>query len=371
MEILHNEPISIDGHCGKVILCFFSEDKEAANPLLEELMASEFRVDVDILDDSEALTHMAAVAGNRLLDTARAMVLFLGDSLLSGKNQPKRNLLFHRVGYFSAMYPDKLILCSHAEVGTAILEKTPLQDMSVAIHGKNPETGESCVLEILRKKTTGRNFSKMKKDSFYPSDTEDAAKWEESVGKRITYRRIGVRLDITRADFEAAKELYGRDRSAVGVEAASFLHDLKEKLSAGARLFSFGHEQNMRPQLIPYDAERAITPCDYPKNFKNRVKLRTISDPPEGADAVIAFLEIEYILPVHSYLGLCCKPYIKGNRDLDGEVLERLFASALPERHDVHAEKARLYFRFDFKDAMPPAPLGERVGSFADIVYPE
>lgn len=370
MEILHNEPINIDGHCGKVVLCYFSEDEEAASFLREELENSEFRVDFDKLDDDEALTHAAAEMGDRRLESAGAMVLFLGDSLLSGKNQPKRNLLFHRVGYFSAEHPDDLILCSYAKAGTGILKETPLQDTSVEIYKREPGEKESRVLEILRKTETGRDFSRLKRDRFFP-DGEGAAEKEKSVERRLIYRRIGVKLSIYRADFEAARELYGAGNSGAGIGAGVFFDDLKKKITAGVRLFSFGHEDKMRPQLAPYDDERAIVISDYPKNFANRVELTLLPDAPEGEDAEIAFLRIDYILPVHSYLGLCCKPYIKGDRDLDGEVLSRLFAKNFLPQHDVKAKRSRLYYRFDFKDARPSAPAEEGVGSFADIVYPQ
>lgn len=364
MRILHNEPIDIEEYCGKVVLCYFSEDEAAAGELKKELLDSEFRVAVDMLDDNEALTHTATQEGDRLLDSAGVMVLFLGDSLLFRKNQPKRNLLFHRVGYFCAQGPSALILCSHARVGAGILAGTPLQSASVMVYEK--KDGVSNVLKTLREPDAGRDFSRMKKDAFFSPDKVGAS-------ERITYRRIGVELLLHRADFDAARTLYGSRRAEAGIGEEEFLAVLERELSAKVHLFSFGSKQEATGQFALYDGERGTALGEYPTHFENTLSLSVL---PEGEreGGAVAVLRIGYILPVHTHLGLCCKPYLEGGRGLDGEVLATLLRGNFSPEHDAVSRDERLYYRFNFDSterAKAAIPSDGGMGRYADIVYPQ
>ena len=368
MRILYNEQINIDEYCGKVVFCYFSEDKKAAAPIGEALKASEFRVEIDVLDDDEALTHIAAQEGDRLLDNAGAMVLFLGDSMLSRKNQPKRNLLFHRVGYFCAQSPGNLILCSHAKVGAGILAGTPLQSASVTVYDAAPcgngGEGKNGVLALLQDPDAGRDFARMKRDIFFKAGNAEAE-------ARIIYRRIGVELAMHTEDFEAARVLYSSRRTEGTVGREEFFAAMEKGLRARMHIFSFGSERDSEGPFTLYRGERSSSIAEYPAHFENRIELIPSTD-----GDTVATLRVEYVLPVHSYLGLCCKPYIEGERGLDGEVLYTLLRGNFTEEHDAAlSDKNRLYYRFAFdsteKTREEIGSADAAMGRYADIVYPQ
>ena len=213
------------------------------------------------------------------------------------------------------------------------------------------------------------------KTNFFMSEIakEEETKLNGYISDRLRYRKLVLKLDITKEDYEAAKDLFAKELGKGGNIDKDFEKALKNHVSLSCKLLSFGSKKFIIPQLEPYASEMIIKPTNYPSNFSCR-KQYCKKDEKSITDGILAEYRFELIVPVHCLFGVNFKPCIKGSEKISGQALNTLFGSGLKPENDavVHEEEQALYFSLAFPKAreytIDPS-LG--IGTKGDYLFPQ
>ena len=355
MKLLDNVPFDITEYCGNLIVTYLSDDKEKVQFLLTFLNQNgyeyvENEVGLHTVLKSAYLSQMQSH-----LNECGCYILYLTDSFNAAENRVLKNNILYQIGFLEARREQ--IIVPYVEPGANIdLSKSPLQQANII-----RSTGE--VLDMLRH--SGDRFrSVIMQNSFYAEP-----KLNYLTKDRIEYRRMLVELDISKKDF---KNAFAKYRSAVGelnMTEKEFIDALRDNLSCGARLLSFGTQERITTHLSPYLEEmQCVNTLDFPVSFS----CAHIYKEDNGKGDRKGTYTLEIILPIHKLLGVNFKPFLRAKAPLSTEILKLLFASNFSKKNDVAVVGSTLYFSLDFPNAeafyFDPA-LG--IGKIADYLYPQ
>ena len=155
-----------------------------------------------------------------------------------------------------------------------------------------------------------------------------------------------------------------------GSDDKVFINVLRDNLTCGARVISFGTKSRMTTHLSPYANEmECINTEDFPKNFTCSHLYKALD---EKKGNLKAKYKLEIKLPIHNLLGVNFKSFIKAKSPLDAEILKTLFDSSFTKQNDLHVSGNTLYFSLDFPNA--EAFEFDRtldIGNVADYLYPQ
>jgi len=267
------------------------------------------------------------------------------------------NHIWYQIGLLEARHPGRVVPYQFKNVPVPDLSKTPLQRPHAISNMKALE-------EIFK----GDFRSTMAKCDFYKEDTLN-----RTVRNRLGYTKLEVALKIEKSLFEDTLANYNSNFKTKH-DKESFLRLLRDNLSCGARLISFGAESQLTTHLLPYAEEiHTVTNIDYPVNFSCKHVFKPEKEDAEKTDLLGEYW-LEIVLPVHRLLGVNFKCFIAGNKDLPIGCLEMLFGPNFAKENDkvMVEDEDKLYFSLDFPEDesfQPPAQLG--IGKKADYMFPQ
>ena len=351
MELLQNEPFNINEYCGTTVLTYFSEDVKLADALFASLSVAGYNCVRNELSFHRVIKNAYIAEVNEMLSTCGCYLLLIGECFDDPKNRTLRNHLWYQVGKLQAIRRE--IVIPYAPAGTpADFAQSPLGRCNVL----------QTEGDLLR--TLANNFrNTLSKNEFFEEN-----ELNRYVGKRLDYRKMIIRFDITRDDFEAAMEEYAEETGEGMMTEEGFEAVLRDGVECAAKLLSFGSENILNAQLMPYRNEMSPTPVDYPETFTcNRLYSRNRAE-----DAVFAVYTFELVLPIHRLFGVNFKPFLRPRGGLTPEILEILFASNFVPGTDPHISRDRLYFSLNFPHAKAFAfdPALD-IGKSADYLFPQ
>lgn len=355
MKLLDNVPFDITEYCGNLIVTYLSDDKESVQHLLTFLNQNGYEY-VENEVGLHTVLKSAYLSGMQdHLNTCGCYILYLTDSFNAQENRVLKNNILYQIGFLEARREQ--IIVPYVEQGANIdLSKSPLQQANII-------RSTSEVLDML--KGSGDRFrSVIMQNSFYAD-----SKLNHLTKDRIEYRRMLIELDINKKDFKNAFAKYRAMVNELNMTEKEFVNALRDNLSCGARLLSFGTQERITTHLSPYLEEmRCVNTLDFPVSFS----CAHIYKEDNGKGDRKATYTLEVILPIHKLLGVNFKPFMRAKAPLNTEVLKLLFASNFSKKNDAVVNGNTLYFSLDFPNAEPfdfdPAL---NIGKIADYLYPQ
>lgn len=356
MKLLDNTPFDITEYCGNLIVTYLSDDKQKVQPLLTFLNQNgyeyiENEVGLHTIIKSAYLTNTQAE-----LNTCGCYILYLTDSFNLPENRVLKNNVLYQVGFLEARREQ--IVVPYIEPDTHVdLSKSPMQQANII-----RSTGE--VLDMLR--SGGDRFRSVIMQNAFYADPQ----LNHLTRDRIEYRRMLIRLDITKKDFKAAFAKYRSLTNELNMTEQEFINTLRDNMFCGARILSFGTEDRLTTHLSPYiDELKCIDTIDFPTNFTCSHLYKESSE--KKGDLMGTYL-LEVILPIHKLLGVNFKTFLRAKAPMDVNILRLLFASNFSKHHDACINGNALYFSLNFPNAEPfPFNQGLNIGKLADYLYPQ
>lgn len=359
MTLLENMPFDITKYCGNLIVTYLSDDKEKVSGLLKWLDESGYEYIENEVGLHSVLQSSYLVNMQNYLDDCGGFVLYVTDSFDDEKNQEFRNIIWYQIGYLECRQTE-LVIPFLAPGAKTDLSKTPIQRSNVI----------TTLEEIDKTFSDKKGHVSVARNNFY----EDAG-LNVFTKDRIEYRRLLVSLDITEEDYTNALLLFCQKNGIVCSSAGArekaehkFINALRDYVSCGARVLSFGTIERLNTQLAPYaDEMKTINMMDFPVDFSCSHMYRKAGEDEERKAEYL----LEIILPIHRLLGVNFKMFVRGANKMGADVLKALFASNFTEANDVVIHNNAIYFSQDFQGAQPFAVDPELgLGSIADYLYP-
>ncbi len=351
MKLLQNEPFNINEYCGPTVLTYFAEDADIADNLYMTLITAGYNCVRNEISFHRIIKNSYIAEMNQILDTCGCYLLLLTDRFSDEKNRSLRNHIWYQTGHLQAVHRE--IIVPYAPDGAPQgFAQSPLGRCNVL---KNE-------LDLLR--TLSNNFrSTLSKNEFFKDSSLN-----EYVGKRLDYRKMVIRFEITKDNFEEAMEEYAEETGEGYISEEAFETVLRDGIECAVKLLSFGSETTTNAQLMPYRAEMAINPIDYPETFTcNRLYTRK-----RESDELFAEYSFELIIPIHRLFGVNFKPFLKPRGKLTADILKILFDSNFVEGTDPHISGNRLYFSLNFPGAAEfTFDKSLDIGTRADFLYPQ
>ena len=352
MELTQNQAFDITEYCGNLIVTYFSEDKESANALIKILKEEGYDCIANELSFHTVMKNSYVNDFSQLLDECGCYVLLLSPAFDNPKYRSLRNQVWYQTGYLQSKRTGAIVPMQLGD-GNVNLAGSPISQSHVV---KSAE-------ELLRA-FSHKFHTSLAKAEFYENPTLNSY-----ANRRIDYRKMIVKMDITTEDFRRALDAYCEEAEDEDIDEKDFEKILRDNLDCGAKLISFGGGEEVTAQLSVYRAESYPIPIDYPQNFTNK-KLYVARDGKKGLHAEYL---LELIMPIHRLFGVCFKPYIQSNdRDLTARILQTLFASNFTKKNDVVLDGNRIWFSLNFPNAKVnnvDKQLG--IGTKADFLYPQ
>ncbi len=352
VRLLKNDPFDITEYCGHLIVTYLSEDKEQIRDVLEGLD----RIGYEYIENEvgmHTVLKSSYISDTReLLDNCGCYLLFLSKHFDDKRNRALRNNIWYQVGVLESRRSEIVVpfMLHNAHVD---LSKSPLQQANTISRMEE-------IVDMFHdkfKSTLARN--EFYADPALNSYTKD----------RVDYRRMLISLNITPEDFEAAMSRYRALTNDYRLDEAGFITALRDKLSCGVRLLSFGAESRLTTHLSPYREEiQTLDTLDFPINFTCQHLYKGNPEDP----ALKAEYHVELILPIHRLLGVNFKAFLRAEAPLTVEILQMLFASNFTKKSDVCRLDNKLYFSMNFPNAEPyRLKKSLQIGIKADYLFPQ
>ena len=366
MEIISKKEFDITEYCGNLIVTYLSEDKSYAaevKALLDSKGYAYFDNEVGIhtvlknsyVDDIE---EKLAECGCYLLLVSKNFNEERKRLFGNKKNRSLKNHIWYQVGILNGRRMDIVAPVAIGQ-GSINLNGTPLLQSNII---KIDEIEE----------TLNKNYKAVISNNvFYNADTVDQANLNRYTRDRIEYRRLEVSLEVTEENFNKALDLLNMKGNQKSRE--DFIDLLRDDALCGAKLVSFGSEERLTTNLLPYKEEMDILNVDYP-NPDAFTCMHVFSEDKECKNGIMGRYKFEIILPIHKLLGINFKTYIKGKNTLTSNVIKQLFASNFNDKSDVFESNRALYFCISAYDeeTFPIHPeLQEKLGNYCDYLYPQ
>ena len=358
MKLLkENSRFDITEYCGNLIVTFLSADKENVQPLLEFLDKNGYEYIKNELAMHTVLKNSYLSNIERELDSCGCCILYLTNNFNDPKYRVLKNNILYQVGYLDARRED--IITPFIEKGSSVnLSGTPLMTANTISTYKE-------ILDMLQ--DSGDRFrSIVMQNKFY-----DDQELNYLTKDRIEYRRLLVSLEISKRSFKNAFAKYRSKTGERSTDEKLFVNVLRDNLTCGARIISFGTKSRLTTHLSPYANEmECINTVDFPKSFTCSHLYKEINEKEKGNLKAKYLLEI--ILPIHNLLGVNFKPFVKAKAPLDAEILEILFGDNFSKQNDIHISGNTIYFSLDFPNAEPfDFDRTLDIGKIADYLYPQ
>jgi len=267
------------------------------------------------------------------------------------RNRALRNHIWYQIGHMQSQDKDVIVpIC--LDDSKVSLGSTPLQEYNIV---RGVEETMMTVTKKFRHAAT--------KSSFF-----DDIETNRYVNLRLDYRKLVIKLDITEESFADAKEEYCDILGEGDIEDSEFEKVLRNDVSMACKLISFGSEQRLTAQLMPYRSEMFFPATEYPRSFSCK-KLYVNK---RGFGEVVGEYLFELVLPVHRLFGVNFKACVKGQGSVEASVLERLFAPNFEEKHDPHTHENAVYFSLAFPKAKHyDIDPSLNIGSEGDYLFPQ
>lgn len=353
MRLVSNVPFDVTEYCGHLIVTYLSEDKDEVAGFLDELRAKGYHFEENAINLHTILnTTRVAEMEENLMDCG-CYILCLTSHFLKPSFRALCNHIWFQIGVLEARHPGSVIPYQVPAAPKIDLSGEPLDLPHIIDDVVNLEGSFN-----------GRFRSTLAKCDFYTDP-----KLNRTVRRRLGYTKMEIALEITQTSFNEALEEYNSQHT--DVDKNGFLRLLRDNLSCGARLISFGSEEHLNTHLLPYREEiHTVTTMDYPINFS----CKHVFKPEKEEGELLGEYWLEIILPIHRLLGVNFKCYIQGNTNLPFEVLKKLFMPNFPPQNDLKTveNEDKLYFSLDFPNRESfEIPEGLGIGNQADYLFPQ
>ncbi len=362
MKLLETVNFDITEYCGNLIVTYLSDDKPQVSEILRELDAKGYEYYLNEVGVHTVLKNSYVDDIQDKLSSCGCYLLFLSKNFDDKKNRALRNNIMFQVGVLESRRPGIVVPVVKGGTKTS-LAGTPMQSLNIIDVG--------AIGALL----TDKSRPQIARNEYYGDDAkpEELSKNLNFYTKdRIEYRKLELSLDIAETDFEAALKLVRKKRSNCTGE--EFFDILRDEMTCGARLVSFGSKGRLTTNLVPYENEIKVAESkDYPESFTCR---KVFVEDRKRTDGRLGEYKLEIILPIHKLLGVNFKCFVKGGPNVSSEVLKQLFASNFEEKNDV-AEKQNskaVYFcipLYEEEDFPVPDEYKNDIGSICDYLYPQ
>lgn len=354
MRLVSNVPFDVTEYCGHLIVTYLSEDKDEVANFLDELRAKGYHFEENAINLHTILNTTRVAEMEEHLEDCGCYILCLTSHFAKPSWRALCNHIWFQIGVLEARHPGSVIPYKAPAAPFIDLSGEPLQ---------RPHIIDK--VEELEKVFDGRFRSTLAKCNFYEDE-----ELNRTVRRRLGYTKMEIALQIKKSVFEETLAIYNKNFRK-NLDKDGFLRVLRDNLSCGARLISFGSEERLNTHLLPYREEmHTVTNIDYPINFS----CKHVFKPEKEKGELLGEYWLEIILPIHRLLGVNFKCFIKGNKNLPIQCLKKLFdPNFLPENDAKMIENSnKLYFSLDFpnKESFEISEeLG--IGKQADYLFPQ
>lgn len=323
----------------KMLLTYLYEDEEKVSSLIKKL-------------DNRGICYRAIAKSNLVckknsyisdiefqIDNSKIAVIVLSEAFFDERNKELQSITWYEIGYLLGQ--KKKIALYFIDIDNSSLAeklyKTPIRQ----IQGCNNE--EELIKFI--------NANNIMENLFYVD--EDINRY---ASKRISYCKLTAVFNIYKSNIlEMTKQLskFGDD-----FEANTVLNMFLQDLVCGVTVTSFNKKNAINEMFIPYLAETNIIMKDFPVNFQySKPELLDYS----SAEDIFATIKADFIIPVHSLLGVNFKPFIAFKRkskfksEFMIHILEKNYNSNDLENYDIFIKNddhlQRVYFLLDMAES--------------------
>lgn len=358
MFIYSQHPLSTqEAKAKQLYITCFEEDLPLAQPVFDAL-------------DERGTTYISAIRSHRLctrsqyvksaidsIGSCRVAVVMLSKATFSEKNRDLQQLLWYEVG---CMAGNKVkialfFLDIPKEERNRFLTTTPVRQ----------KQGTDSIPELIELLDSLQVEEKL----FYDDPVVN-----RYASQRISYVKLTSVFYIYKSDLDAIYDYVSQVDEEVDSKD-ELLDGLLSELRCGCTVMSFNTRSRLGPEVEPYYPEVDSIVRDYPikQNYIRPILLNNNSSPD-----IYATIRAEFILPIHSLLGVTFKPFLAINRvsRFRQEHIRRIIRSnaASAEEADIFGCKTdkeqRVYFLFEV-DTLPSGERFDRYGSMLNHLWPQ
>ncbi len=375
MELLSSNKFDIKDFCGHLVIMHPEQLSDKIRPLKEMLDYAGYAYICFPISTAETSREISAEEMNIFGGCACLVPVFSGD-LMDSENLYQRSQFWYYIGYMKSNISNSIVpLCFDRSVK---LDGSPIQTLDVMFD-----------LEELMKTISNKYSAKLIRNNYY--DNHAINKY---AARRIYHRNLHMKFKIYQSAFENARTYY-RECESRRISESAFDDFIAENLVCGCRVISFGHDDYLPPQIMPYKNEVHPRIDDYPRILVGKKSYTLLSESEREATGVRAELIMDVLMPVHKLLGTYFKCYVSTKDEMVPvylllALLEGDFTGKEPELTDSVSESAeewyekypaqthvdeknnRLYFTTGMRsnaDILVDSEFG--IGDTLDYVYPQ
>lgn len=378
MELLSNSKFDIKEYYGNIVIMYTEDSVEFIAELRELLDYTGYAYICRQISRRTVERRNFAEEADRLLSGCACFIPVLSRELMAPENQIFKSLFWYSVGFMRANYQEAIIpMCFTGD--NLELAGTPLQGIDILF---DTDTLMQTLSDKFSTKLLRYNYYENRKVNLYAS-------------RRIFYRCIHLRFKIWETAFQNARQMY-REYTSHRISDGDFDEFLSDNLVCGARVISFGMEEQLTPPLEPYRNEVHPYVTDYPKTIVGKKSYILLTDEDRERTGVRAEFSIDVLLPVHKLLGTYFKCYfscretecpvdfllallesdftLEEAEDFEGEIPEGLDYWRGKYPADVHIDEklGRFYFSIGMSYVSKPVPdPSYGIGDTIDYIYPQ
>ncbi|MGM9972402.1 MAG: hypothetical protein ACI35W_08330 [Anaeroplasmataceae bacterium] len=336
MYIYSKESFSNDEIIGsKMLLTYLLEDEEKVASLINALEARGIYYSAVGKSDLVCKRNSYISDIEVQIDSSKIAVIVLSKAFFDDCNKELQNITWYEIGYLLGQ--KKKIALYFIDIDSSDLAeklyKTPIRQ----IQGCN---NEGDLIKFI-------NANNIMENLFYTD--EDINRY---ASKRISYYKLTTVFNVYKSNIlEMTKQLnkFGDD-----FDSKTILNMFLQELVCGVTVTSFNKKDVLNEMFTPYLSETDIIMKDFPVNFQySKPELLDYS----SAEDIFATIKADFILPVHSLLGVNFKPFIAFRRkskfksEFMIHILEKNYNTSDLEKYDVFMKNddhlQRLYFLLD------------------------
>jgi len=336
MFIYSQEPLSSnEAKAKQLYITYLKSDEENAACVLNALATRGTSYTAVMKGIEECSKNDYVKSTCDIMDACRVSVVMLSRELFLKENEDMQNLFWYEVGYMSSKGVKIVLffLDIPKNERNDYLTTTPVRQVQ----------GTDNVDELIELLDSMRVEEKI----FY-SDPEV----NKYASKRISYVKLTSLFNIYKKDIE---KIYNTlcDMDEDVEDENEVLNELLAELRCGCTVMRFNHEEKLGVEVEPYYPEVHTIKRDYPIK-QHYIKPSVINS--SASPDIYATIRAEFILPIHSLLGVTFKPFLSIKRisRFKAEHIKDIIlhnANHETENRDIAFYKAekeqRIYFLFE------------------------
>ncbi len=375
MELISHNKFDLSKHCGHIVLLYVDTIDSKVAKIKDALeMAGFVYYSYPVSNTGKNISYNA----NEIFDNCSCLISVFSEEFFKEENEFVKNQFFYHIGYVSGLNKNSVLPFCLEKSQNITLERTPLQKLDFITS-----------IESLFDALNSRFSNKLLRYNYYSNYMVN--KYATS---RIFYRCLHLKFKIYDTAFQNAK-IYYEDFFSRAISDNAFDEFLSENLICGCKIVSFGNDNHLTPQMIPYKDEVYARIDDYPQIISGKKTYTLLSKENQEKTGVRAELTMDILMPIHKLLGSYFKCYITSKQEkcpvfLLLSLFEGDFIDAQPEFRDniledavywqniysketfVDEENSRFYFSIGLKSPNNiTVDESLKVGDSLDYMFPQ